>query len=116
MSRAATSIIRYSKFFRHQGSNRVLDYGAGKLRNSKYLAEQGFTVFAADLPEQVELLRDSPDVEMLAGILDSRQLSESRLNVDLVLSTYVFNIIAGSNEQTVYLGNILHNLKKGGYL
>lgn len=116
MARAARSITRYHKFFTHQGAARVLDYGAGNLRNARYLVKKGFTVFAADLPEQVELLRDFPDTESLAGILDSRQLSDACLNVDLVISTYVFNIIQGSAEQSIYVGNILQNLKNGGYL
>lgn len=116
MTQAAKSITRYCKFFRHQGAATVLDYGAGRLRNSRYLAEQGFTVFAADLPEQAELLRDSRDAVSLAGILDTDQLSASCLNVDLVLSTYVFNIISGSAAQTLYVNNVLKNLKMGGYL
>lgn len=91
MTMAAKSITRYCKFFRHQGAATVLDYGAGKLRNANYLAEQGFTVFAADLPRQAGLVRDTPAAKLLAGILDSDQLSSSCLNVDLVLSTYVSN-------------------------
>jgi SAM-dependent methyltransferase len=116
MALAAKSIIRYSKFFRHQGAVKVLDYGAGKLRNAAYLAKQGFTVFAADLPEQVAVLRHLPDARPLAGILDSAQLAASCLNVDLVLSTYVFNIISKSEEQGAYVANICRNLKPGGYL
>lgn len=112
----ARSIVRYCNFFKHQGAETVLDYGAGKLRNAKYLAGQGFAVFAADLPAWTELLRDSPDAVTLAGILDSDQLSVTTLNVDLVLSTYVFNIISESAEQGKYLSNILRNLRRGGYL
>ena len=112
----AKSVSRYCNFFRYQGTETVLDYGAGKLRNSRYLAEQGFTVFAADLPDQVERLRGSPCVNSLAGVLDSDQLAEARLNVDLVLSTYVFNIISESTEKNKYVDNILRNLKMGGYL
>jgi hypothetical protein len=116
MALAAKSIIRYSKFFRHQGAVRVLDYGAGKLRNAAYLTKQGFTVYAADLPEQIAQLRQLPAARPLAGILDSNQLSASCLNVDLVLSTYVFNIISKSDDQGAYIGNIRRNLKVGGYL
>ncbi len=112
----AKSINRYCNFFRYQGAETVLDYGAGKLRNSRYLAEQGFTVFAADLPDQVERFRDLPCSDALAGGFDTDQLSHARLNVDLVLSTYVFNIISGSAEKDTYVANIVRNLKKGGYL
>jgi cyclopropane fatty-acyl-phospholipid synthase-like methyltransferase len=116
MARAAKSIRSYYKFFTHQRTETVLDYGAGKLRNARYLARKGFTVFAADLPEQVDQLRDFPDAGYLAGILDSRQLTDSCLNVDLVISTYVFNIINSISEQTTYVENIVSNLKLGGYL
>jgi hypothetical protein len=116
MTRAARSITTYCKFFAHQGAAKVLDYGAGKLRNARYLADHGFLVYASDLPEQVELLRSNPDAKHLAGIIDSRQLATSSLSVDLVPSTYVFNIISGSAEQARYLENVLLNLKKGGYL
>lgn len=116
MTQAAKSITRYAPFFRHQEASNVLDYGAGKLRNALYLADQGFSVYAADLPEQVSRVRICPAINRLAGIMEVEELPTSRLNVDLVLSTYVFNIIAGSSEQERYLDNIVANLRPGGYL
>lgn len=116
MTQAAKSITRYSPFFRHQEASTVLDYGAGKLRNALYLASQGYVVYAADLPEQVNRFRVCPAINLLAGVLEVGELPDSRLNVDLVLSTYVFNIIAGSAERQSYLDNIVANLRPGGYL
>jgi len=116
MTRAAGSITRYSSFFRQSQAETVLDYGAGTLRNSLYLAERGFTVYAADLPEQVEILRSRPTVRRLAGLLDVGDLEQSHLEVDLVLSTYVFNIIMENAEQHRYLDNVVANLRPGGYL
>jgi SAM-dependent methyltransferase len=116
MTQAAGSITRYSRFFRQSQAAKVLDYGAGTLRNSLYLAENGFTVYAADLPEQVEILRGRPAVRQLAGLLDVGELEQSRLEVDLVLSTYVFNIIMENDEQCRYLDNVVANLRPGGYL
>lgn len=115
MSNAA-SITRYSNFFRKSQAATVLDYGAGTLRNALYLAEQGFTVYAADLPEQVEIQRDRPAARQLAGLLDVGELEQSRLGVDLVLSTYVFNIIIENADQHRYLNNVVANLRPGGYL
>ncbi len=116
MAQAARSITRYSPFFRHQKASTVLDYGAGKLRNALYLAAEGFSVYAADLPEQVNRFRVCPAISRLAGVLEVGELPDSRLNVDLVLSTYVFNIIVGNAERQSYLDNIVANLRPGGYL
>ena len=116
MTQAARSITRYSPFFKHQKASNVLDYGAGKLRNALYLADQGFSVYAADLPELVSRFRVCPAINRLAGILEVGELPNSRLNVDLVLSNYVFNIITGSSERQSYLDNIVNNLRSGGYL
>lgn len=116
MAQVAKSITRYCNFFRRQGAASVLDYGAGTLRNAKFMAQQGFTVFVADLPELAELQRRSPYAYAFAGIYDADQLASTSLGVDLVLSTYVFNIISRSTEQQIYLRNILGNLRKGGYL
>jgi len=117
MTTAAASIIRYAGFFRQSRAETVLDYGAGTLRNALYLTQQyGFRVYAADLPEQVEIQRGRPDARQLAGLLEVGELERSRLGVDLVLSTYVFNIIMENEEQRRYLQNVVGNLRRGGYL
>ncbi|HEY5974461.1 MAG TPA: methyltransferase domain-containing protein [Geobacteraceae bacterium] len=116
MPRAAASISRYCPFFRYQQAATVLDYGTGTMRNALYLAENGFTVYAADLPEQVNALRGCPAVRRLAGLIEAPTLAQASLNVDLVLSTYVFNIIQDHAEQRRYLDNIVANLRPGGYL
>ena len=94
----------------------VLDYGTGTMRNAVYLAQEGFNVYAADLPEQVERLRGCPAVQHIERLLATDELPQSNLNVDLVLSTYVFNIIMDSGERHAYLKNAVTNLKSGGYL
>jgi tellurite methyltransferase len=116
MTKAAGSITRYSRFFRQSQADTVLDYGAGTLRNSLYLAQNGFTVYAADLPEQVEIQRGRPASTQLARLMEVDELEQSRLGVDLVLSTYVFNIIMENAEQRRYLDNVVANLRPAGYL
>lgn len=116
MTKAANSVSLYSRFFSLSHADTVLDYGTGTLRNALYLAEQGFTVYAADLPEQVRVLRDHPGVQRLAGLLEVGELEQSRLGVDLVLSTYVFNIIMQKAERLRYLKTLVANLRPGGYL
>jgi tellurite methyltransferase len=116
MTKPAIGVLRYSKFFRLSRACTVLDYGAGTLRNALYLANQGFSVYAADLPEQVKVLRNHPEIGRLAGLLDVRELERSHLGVDVVLSTYVFNIILPKAKRHRYLQNVTGNLRFGGYL
>lgn len=116
MASAAVSVTRYEKFFRQKQLHSVLDYGAGTLRNSRYLAEHGFKVFAADLPAQVERIMAMAGRKQLAGVLASDDLEHSRLHVDLVLSNYVLNIIPDGSEKSRYLKNIVVNLRPAGYL
>jgi SAM-dependent methyltransferase len=116
MTKAASSVERYSRFFRLRHAETVLDYGAGTLRNALYLAEKGFSVYAADLTEQVKALRSHPGVHRLAALLEARELKQSRLGVDLVLSNYVFNIIIRKSQRQRYLENVVANLRPGGYL
>lgn len=116
MARVAESIRRYSAFFKKQQVHDVLDYGTGTMRNTQYLTGQGFRVFAADLPEQVEKLKKHPASNRVERLLATDELHEARLNVDLVLSTYVFNIIMKRKERERYLRTAVSNLKPGGYL
>lgn len=116
MCAAAESVRRYSRFFKQQNAVNVLDYGTGNMRNALYLSQQGFRVYAADLPEQVEKLMDYPAANQVERLLVTDELSRSSLSVDLVLSTYVFNIIMGHKERYNYLKTAVANLRHGGYL
>lgn len=116
MVAVAESVRRYNRFFKTQHAMDVLDYGTGTMRNAVYLAQEGFSVYAADLPEQVEKLRGCPALRHVERLLAIDELPQSNLNVDLVLSTYVFNIIMNSAERHAYLDNTVANLKSGGYL
>jgi hypothetical protein len=116
MAIVAESIRRYSTFFRKKQAVNVLDYGTGTMRNAIFMARQGFRVYAADLPEQVDKLRGCPALSHIERLLATDELADSQLNVDLVLSTYVFNIIMESSLRHEYLNNAVVNLKAGGYL
>jgi tellurite methyltransferase len=116
MAIVAESVRRYSTFFKKKEATDVLDYGTGTMRNALYMANQGFKVFAADLPEQVDKLRGCPALSHIERLLATDELPDSQLNVDLVLSTYVFNIIMENSLRHEYLNNAVANLKPGGYL
>ncbi len=116
MAIVAESVRRYSTFFRKSQATTVLDYGTGTMRNALYMAEQGFRVFAADLPEQIARLQGCSAVDHVERLMATDELTDSHLNVDLVLSTYVFNIIMESSLRHAYAKNAVANLKPGGYL
>ncbi len=116
MAAVAESVRRYSTFFRKRQATNVLDYGTGTMRNALFMAKQGFKVFAADVPEQINKLRGCPALSHVERLLDTDELSDSHLNVDLVLSTYVFNIIMENSQRHLYLNNTVANLRAGGYL
>ena len=114
MTKAAISVERYCRFFARRQVATVLDYGTGTMRNALYLADRGFTVYAADIPEQVKALQSHPEIHRLAGLMEVRELERGSLNVDLVLSTYVFNIIVQKEKRRRYLDNVTANLRPGG--
>ena len=116
MAIEAESVRRFSSFFKKRNAAKVLDYGTGTMRNAVFLAGKGFKVYAADLPEQVAKLRDCPALGNVERLLATDELPDAGLNVDLVLSTYVFNIIMESSARQEYLKNVVANLKPGGYL
>lgn len=116
MANAAVSVNRYMAFFQQKQLRSVLDYGAGTLRNSCCLADAGFHVYAADIPAQVERIMNMANSRQLAGVLSTSELDESRLGVDLVVSSYVLNIIPDGTEKSRYIKNIAVNLRPGGYL
>ncbi len=116
MARAATSVVKYYPFFAKERIRKVLDYGAGTLRNSCFLAERGCRVYAADIPEQVERICRMSCRQCLAGIIRTDELPRTRLEADLVVSTYVLNIIPGRADRIRYLQNAVLNLRPGGYL
>lgn len=116
MASVAGSVARYHRFFKKRKAYNVLDYGAGKLRNAAFLSGEGFNVYAADLPEQLNRVRGLNAANNLHGLVETGQLPKSRLNVDVVISTFVLNIIIDLEERARYINNIVKNLRPGGYL
>lgn len=96
------SAIRIAE--REKKTDSVLDYGCGKLRNSKYLREQGFkniTVF--DIPEQMQKIKDK-----LEGfnVLDT----EKDIKYNVILNSYVLNVVL-KNTRVEILNNIKKHMK-----
>lgn len=109
----ATAMVKKTAcFFKAMGLQSVLDYGAGNLRNSLYLLNRGFRVFAVNTQD---LLNRFVSVEeQLEGVYNPEAIAACHLGVDAVISNFVLNIIEGQ-AQTKAVQNIYNNLKKGGY-
>ncbi len=97
--------------FRELGCGTVLDYGAGKLRNSLFLAQAGFEVVAADRDEVVA--RWQP----IDGIvpISLEEIAVSKRHFDAVVCTYVLNIL-GDLQRSEALVNLVSLVKPGGLL
>jgi SAM-dependent methyltransferase len=115
MGTPAVSVVQYGPFFAEEEAWHVLDYGTGMLRNAVYLTDRGFRVYAADLPAHLEKLAGREELSRLEGVLSTDELPHAGLNVDLVISTYVFNILRSREERNLYLANAAANLRPGGY-
>ena len=61
-------------------------------------------------------IRELGEVDRLDGLMENRELGLGGLNADLVVSTYVFNIIPYDWEKINYLRNASINLRPLGYL
>ena len=90
----------------------VLDYGAGKLRNSLFLSEQEINLYATDLDVQVLKWDKKEKINFL--FLDD--LKKYKNFFDVVLLTFVLNVIVEEKERIEILKNIKEILKKDGIL
>ncbi|WP_051412127.1 class I SAM-dependent methyltransferase [Halonatronum saccharophilum] len=110
------SVVESIDFFEENEINSIIDYGAGKLKNSIYLSERGFEVYAVDKMEQLERSKRYYSNIKLKGLIDYNKISSYDLKVDLVISNFVLNIIEGVEIRIRYIDNSYFKLKTGGCL
>jgi len=115
LSQPCKSIVDLTKFFKDNQVVKILDYGAGKLRNSIYLLKKGFEVYACDTESQIRKINYLIKANSLPYLIDESKLMSYKLNVDLVVSNYVLNIIDGDSEKLKYIRNTYFSLKQRGY-
>ena len=90
----------------------VLDYGAGKLRNSLFLSQKEINLYATDLDVQILKWEKNEKINFL--FLDD--LKDYENFFDVVLLTFVLNVIVEDEERIEILENIRKILKKDGIL
>lgn len=110
---AAASVMRLTPLFKARGLRTALDYGAGTLRNSKYLLKKGFQVWVLDTEEKLKKYARNSGLP-LAGLLEAEEARRCCLGVDLALANFVLNVLGGSEERRVVAENIFRNLRPGG--
>lgn len=109
----ATSVAVFLPFLKANGIYRVLDYGAGKLRNSIFLAEQGFYVLATDCRPPARYVHSDKKIMWVAkDVIAARILKK----VDLVLCNFVINIVDDWVEQKKMMYDMTEQLRPGGFL
>lgn len=109
----ARSIKENIKYFKEDTT--VLDYGAGKLRNSFYLTSLGCKVTAADTEIQINRLFNKLSNEEMYKINNLVSLNElDETTYDIVLSTFVICVIPQLEERMKMLHNIYKHIGKNG--
>lgn len=103
----AKSIIQNYKDMK----NPILDYGAGKLRNSKFLVQEGKEVDVLDTLLQVS--RWHPNDKSLFGKIYINNLDGTK-KYKTILSTFVLNVVPTAVERIHILNQSYENLEEGG--
>lgn len=105
VSYSAKRLIQDSK-----GFGVVLDYGSGKLRNSRYLHEQGMIVDAVDTKEQI----DTYDVDFLRNTYSINDGVSDKY--DYILCSFVLNVISDSEIRMGVMSRLKELISDDGFI
>jgi hypothetical protein len=93
----------------------VLDYGAGKLRNAKYLLDKGFSVSILETEEQIRRLkaRYGEDIfKPYEGVFSPQRLPSSKYS--LIICAFVLCVLQGKIDRLNMVQNIYNLLEEDG--
>ena len=88
-----------------------MDYGAGRLRNSKYLLSQGFDVSIIDTPLQLSSICVE-DKALFTNVFEVGAGIENKF--DVILCSYVLNVIPDINERIKLVTTIEQLINEDG--
>lgn len=91
----------------------ILDFGCGKLRNSKYLVNQGFKVDILDTPKQINKIKETNKI-LFNNIYTTDDILKEKYNI--IFNTFVLNVIPDINIRRNIILNMLNLLKIEGRL
>lgn len=92
----------------------ILDYGAGKLRNSIYLHNNGFNVSVLDTKIQINSWEN--DIKQLFCVYSADNVDIIDNKFDIILCSYVLNVVSSIEERIVIIENIKNLLKENGLI
>ena len=91
----------------------ILDYGAGRLRNSLYLLEQGFeNISLIDTKEQIK--NWDKHKNKFKEIYSTEEIEFINTKYDYILCSYVLNVIPSYEERVTVIKNINRLLNDNG--
>lgn len=93
----------------------VLDYGCGKLRNTKYLLENNIIIDVLDTKKQIEENINKLNVLDINCVYTSNDILPKDYYEHILLS-FVLNVIPNKEDRVNVLNNIKNSLKDEGLL
>lgn len=113
VSTSCKMIINDFKSSKHKDSISVLDYGCGKLRNTKYLIENGFTTSITDTNKQIQ-----NQLHNINNLNINSYFTIDNINFnnqyEIILLSFVLNVVPDINDRNTILSNIYNLLKDNG--
>lgn len=110
---STTCKILSSDFKENNTNIKILDYGCGKLRNSRYLIDLGFNVSIIDTRKQLENQMDLIQELEIDNYYDINNIPTEE-KFDVILSSFVLNVVPDKKERDKILHNIYMLLKEDG--
>lgn len=110
---SSSAKIIYDKHV-NQSSIEVLDYGCGKLRNTKYLLENNFNVSVIDTAEQISKQKDVIKELSIDNVYTIENLPNKQF--DIILCSFVLNVIPQLNTRNQVLTNIYNLISSDGII
>ena len=91
----------------------VLDYGCGKLRNTNYLIENGFSVNIIDTEKQIQNQLDNINRLCIKTYYTTKNINFDN-KYEVILLSFVLNVIPDINDRDILLNNIHKLLNDNG--
>ena len=109
----STTCKMISNDFKENRDNiKILDYGCGRLRNTKHLLSERFNVSIIDTPTQIENQRPTINELGITNVYDTNNIPEEKF--DIILCSFVLNVVPNKEDRDNILYNISKLLKNNG--
>jgi len=124
LRRIFTEVFDHLRFQKSEKTDRVLDFGAGKLRNSVYLLGKKYNVTAVEFEKlskesvqgQRMLEKAKRSGSRFRELIFPHEFVQSNARFDIVLIVNVLNVMPVPSERLLVLQHCYEKLRKGGYL